>query len=54
MLDDKMKVLDEKIVTWKSLSAYHQQLRARGLERHKESDDPHQNWMPNIINLDLG
>jgi len=54
MLDDMMKVLDEKIVTWKSLSAYHQQLRARGLERHKESDDPHQNWMPNIINLDLG
>ena len=54
MLDDKMKVLDEKIVTWKSLSAYQQQLRARGLERHKESDDPHQNWMPNIINLDLG
>lgn len=54
MLDEDMKVIGEKIVQWKSLHNYHYQLRGLGLERHKVSDDPHQNWMPNIINLDLG
>lgn len=54
MLDKEMNVISEKTVTWKALNDYHYQLRRRGLERHHVSDDPHTNWMPNIVNLDLG
>lgn len=54
LLDDHMQMIDQYVVTWKQLTLFHYQLRQRGIERHTVSDDPHQNWMPKIINLDLG
>ena len=54
LLNINMEIIDEKTVLWKTLLPFHYQLKARGIERHSVSDDPHKNWMPQIINLDLG
>ena len=54
LLNINMEIIDEKTVLWKTLLPFHYQLKARGIEKHSVSDDPHKNWMPQIINLDLG
>jgi hypothetical protein len=54
LLNCNMEIIDEKTVLWKTLLPFHYQLKARGIERHSVSDDPHKNWLPNTINLDLG
>jgi hypothetical protein len=49
-----MKVIAEKTVGWKALMPFHYQLIGRGINKYSKSDDPHKNYMPQTINLDLG
>ena len=54
LLNDNMKVIAEKTVGWKALMPFHYQLIGRGINKYSKSDDPHKNYMPQTINLDLG
>jgi hypothetical protein len=54
LLNNDMRVIKTQTVTWKSLTKFHYLLKRRGIDRHTVSADPHKNWMPRVINLDLG
>jgi hypothetical protein len=38
-------------VHWNTLSKWHSFLIGRGINKHKETDNPHTNWMPNEVSL---
>lgn len=39
------------IVHWNTLAKWHSFLIGRGINKHKETDNPHTNWMPNEVSL---
>jgi hypothetical protein len=39
------------IVHWNALSKWHAFLISRGINKHKETEDPHTNWMPKSVSL---
>ena len=53
LLDDEMKVIKTQTVTWKSMTKFHYLLKKRGIDRHTVSPNPHKNWMPRTVNIDL-
>ena len=43
--------LGTTIVHWNTLAEWHVFLIGRGINKHKETDNPHTNWMPKKVSL---
>ena len=49
--DIESKPIGTIIVHWNTLAEWHPFLISRGINKHKETDNPHTNWMPKIVSL---
>lgn len=49
--DIEGKPIGTIIVHWNTLAEWHPFLISRGINKHKETDNPHTNWMPKKVSL---